>query len=301
MDRLGLSYKTLSEDNPRLIYCAVSAFGSEGTYAKRLGYDQIFQAESGFMSLNGHADQDPVKSGAAVMDVSTGVVACNAILGALFARERLGKGQYVEVAMIDDAIFMLGHYAMNYLLTGKEQIRSGNSSTASEPAGLFQASDGKFFMNCANNNMFNRLARDVLKRPDLADHPDFKSNAQRCQNRIALHEVLTEEFGRESREYWMEQGLAAGVPIGLVRTVSEALDSPEVESRQILSEIPHPTAGKVPNIAPPFRFTGIPVANPVAAPLLGQHTHEILKGVLGYSEDKIKSLARTGAFGTPEN
>jgi len=298
MDRLGLSYEALSDDNPRLIYCAISAFGREGAYAGRPGYDQIFQAESGFMSLNGKPDEDPVKAGAPVMDASTGVMACNAILGALFARERLGSGQYVEVAMIDDAIFMTGHWAMNYLLTGADQIRSGNDSRSSEPTGLFQASNGKFYLTCANNSIFNKLVKDVINRPDLADHPDFKDNALRCRNRIALHETLDAAFVLDSRESWVKRGLAAGVPIGLVRSIAEALDSQEVESRQLLSEIPHPTAGVVPNIAPPFRFSGTPVVDPVAAPLLGQHTRIILKEMLGYDDDKIGELAKLGVFGT---
>jgi crotonobetainyl-CoA:carnitine CoA-transferase CaiB-like acyl-CoA transferase len=297
MDKLGLDYETLSAENPKLIYCSVSAFGRHGPFAHRPGYDPVVQAESGVLSMNGFPDGDPVRAGASIIDISTGMMTCNALLAALMARERHGIGQRVEVTMFDDAIAMTGQYGMNYLMTGEDQMRPGNGSNTAEPVGLFPTENGPLYLTCANDRSYQKLMQEVLNRPELADDERFCTNAARMANRKVLHEILRHAFLRQRRDVWLERGHASGVPMGLVRTIKEAFDCDEMRERALLCEIPHPTAGSVPNIAPPFNFERTPVVNPVAAPLLGQHTDEVLSQYLGYDAEQLDALRSQGLFG----
>lgn len=297
MDRFGLSYEALARESPRLIYVAVSAFGRGGRFADRPGYDPIAQAESGFLSLNGYPDHNPVRAGSSVIDISCGMMTCNTVLAALLARANHGIGQYAEVSLFDDAMILTGQYGMNYLMTGEEQVRFGNGSMTAEPVGLFDTRNGQIIITCANNKNFERLAVDVLERPNMLKNADYETNALRCKNKVKLHAELAAYFRVEVREVWLERGRKAGVPIGLARTISEAFESDEVREQKLLSKLPHPVAGVVPNIAPPFRFMGTPLADPVAAPALGQHTDQILGELLSYDQSRITELARTGVFG----
>jgi crotonobetainyl-CoA:carnitine CoA-transferase CaiB-like acyl-CoA transferase len=297
MDRLGLGYEALAKINPRIIYCAVSAFGRKGQFAPRPGYDPVAQAESGFISMNGFPGQEPVRAGAPIVDISTAMMTCNAILGALVARERHGIGQYVETALFDDAITMSGHYGMNYLMTGVNPQRFGNGSAAAQPLGIYNCSDGPIYLAVVNDRNYQRLVAELFGRPDLADHPDYKTNAQRLANIDKLNLRLKALFAEHRRDELLERAQRLGVPMGIVRTIEEAFTSEEMRARGMLSEIPHPTAGTVPNIAAPFCFHGTPLVDPVAAPLLGQHRDEILSAVLGYNDAQIAELAANGAFG----
>ncbi len=297
MDRLGLSYELLSERNPRLIYCAVSAFGRTGEFASRPGYDPVAQAESGFMSLNGFPDQEPLRTGSSIVDISTGMMASNAILAALVARERHGLGQYVETALFDTAIVLTGQYGMNYLVTGEDQVRFGNGSKTAEPVGIFDCADGPVYVACANDRNWQRLAIEVLGEPELAADPDYATNAMRMGNAATLKARLHKAFGVVRREVALERAQRWGVPLGLVRTIEQAFTCREMAARQMLSAIPHPTAGEVPNISAPLRLVGTPLADPVAAPLLGQHTDAVLREVLGYDEQRVCALRSAGALG----
>jgi crotonobetainyl-CoA:carnitine CoA-transferase CaiB-like acyl-CoA transferase len=299
MERFGLGYEALAADNPRLVYCAVSAYGRSGPYAGRLGFDPIAQAESGFMSLTGFADRDPVRSGPSIMDNSTAMMACNTVLGALMARERLGKGQYCEVSLFDTAVQMTGFHAMHYLITGSVPERFGNSSKDSAPTDVFQAADGPFYITCANDRTFQRLVRDVLHRPDLAEHPDFAEIRTRAANKDKLADIMRPLFAAEPRAGLLARMLQAGVPAGEVRSLDEVYASGEILERNRATAIPASGGGSVPNIAPPFQFRDTPVADPVAAPLLGQHTADVLAG-LGYTSERIAVLAAAGIVQKPE-
>jgi crotonobetainyl-CoA:carnitine CoA-transferase CaiB-like acyl-CoA transferase len=297
MAGFGLDYQSLAASHPRLVYCSVSAYGREGPFASRLGFDPIAQAESGFMTLVGFPDREPVRTGPSIMDVSTGMMASNAILGALMARERLGRGQFVEVSLFDTAMVMAGFHMMNYLVTGVAPSRFGNTSPDSAPMGVFLASDGPFYLACANDRTFQRLAREVLARPDLADDPDFASTAKRVPNSAKLAAILAPLFAEAERETWVARMRVAGVPAGPVRTVAEAFAAPEVRDRHVASQIPHPTAGSVPNIRLPIRLEGTPLVDPVAAPTVGQHTDDVLGRLLGYDRQRLDALGEAGAFG----
>ncbi len=293
MERFGLGYEALAAINPRLVYCAVSAYGRSGPYAGRLGFDPIAQAESGFMSLTGFPDRDPVRSGPSIMDNSTAMMACNTVLGALMARERLGKGQFCEVSLFDTAVQMTGFHAMHYLMTGSVPERFGNSSKDSAPTDVFQAADGPFYITCANDRTFQRLVRDVLDRPDLAEHPDFAEGRTRAANKDKLADIVRPLVAAMPRAALLAKMLKAGVPAGEVRSLDEVYASGEILARNRATSIAAPDGGTVPNIAPPFQFHATPVADPVAAPLLGQHTHEVLQS-LGYSRERIAELAAAG-------
>ncbi len=297
MTSLGLDHGTLSALNPRLVYCAVSAYGRSGPDADRLGFDPIVQAETGFMSLTGPPDGEPTRSGPAIMDMSTGMMACNAVLGALMARHRHGVGQYLEVSLFDTATLMLGFHAANYLVTGVPHRRTGNTSADAAPVGVFHTADGPLYLAVANDRIFRRLATEVLGRPDLAADPDYAEAAARVPNRFRLAAQLEAVLATAPRRHWLDRLRAAGVPAGAVRTLDEGLGSAEMAGRGTLSQIEHPTLGPVPNMAPPFRFAGTPVVDPVAAPTVGQHTGEILADVLGYGPEQIAALTEAGAFG----
>ncbi len=293
MERFGLGYEALAAINPRLVYCAVSAYGRSGPYAGRLGFDPIAQAESGFMSLTGFADRDPVRSGPSIMDNSTAMMACNTVLGALMARERLGQGQYCEVSLFDTAVQMTGFHAMHYLMTGSVPERFGNSSKDSAPTDVFHAADGPIYITCANDRTFQRLARDVLDRPDLAEHPDFAEIRTRAANKDKLADIIRPLLAAQPRAELLARMLKAGVPAGEVRSLDEVYASGEILERNRATAIPASAGGTVPNIAPPFQFHGTPVADPVAAPVLGQHTVEVLES-LGYSGERISEFAAAG-------
>jgi len=296
MKKYGLDYASVAPTNPRLVYCSISAYGRQGPFASRPGFDPITQAESGFMSLNGFPDGPPVRTGPPAVDMMTGMSACNAILLALLARDRLGCGQYVEVALFDIALAMTQFYGMAYLMTGVNPSRQGNSPNGSPSVGVYGASDAPFYIACANDRLYRRLVLEVLGRPDLASG-EFSDRRSRSANKEKLRATLTGIFALDIRENWVTKMKSANIPVGYLRTVEEAFNSPEVRERHRLSQIPHPAAGSVPNIESPLRLGLTPVIDPVAAPLLGEHTREVLRKTLGYDDARIAALAETGAFG----
>ena len=296
MKKYGLDYASVGSANPRLVYCSISAYGRKGPFASRPGFDPITQAESGFMSLNGFPDGPPVRTGPPAVDMLTGMSACNAILLALLARDRLGRGQHVEVALFDIALAMTQFYGMAYLMSGVNPSRQGNSPNGSPSVGVYSASDAPFYIACANDRLYRRLVVDVLGRPDLASG-EFGDRRSRTANRDKLRAILTGIFVQDVRENWVTKMKAVNIPVGYLRTVEEAFNSPEVRERHRLSQIPHPTAGSVPNIESPLSLGLTPVMDPIAAPLLGQHTRQVLREKLGYDDGHIAVLADAGAFG----
>jgi len=301
MGKFGLDYASVAPANPRLIYCSISAYGRRGPFASRPGFDPITQAESGFMSLNGFPDGPPVRTGPPIVDMATGMSACNAILLALVARERLGRGQQVEIALFDTAMAMTGFYGMAYLISGANPGRFGNSPNGSPSVGVYEASDGPFYIACANDRLYRRLVVDVLGRPDLIDDPQFASRKARSANKEKLRAIIAEVFAGDSLENWMARMKALNIPVGYLRTVEQGFNAPEARNRHRLSRIPHPTAGLIPNIEPPIGMELTPPVDPVAAPLLGEHTQEVLRKILHYDDRRMTALADAGAFGKAKN
>jgi crotonobetainyl-CoA:carnitine CoA-transferase CaiB-like acyl-CoA transferase len=297
MDRLGLGEEVCRRDNPRLVYCAVAAYSRHGQFSDRLGFDPVAQAESGFVSMNGYPDREGVRALSPVMDISTAMMVGNAVMGALLARERLGVGQRVEVSLFDTAVFMTGYASMQSLFSGKDPQRHGNTSPDTCPSGVFHASDRAFYINSGNDNIFQRLMTQVLGREDVAADPRYASGPLRSQHREALFALLESDFGQQPWAHWQSRMRAAGVPCGLVRTVGEALRSDEARDHGLVTCIDHPVLGKVPNVRLPIRYGTTPLADPVAAPAVGQHTQEVLRTTLGLSDERIAELSRAGAFG----
>jgi formyl-CoA transferase len=299
MAKLGLDYETARKINPRLIYASISAYGRDGSLADRVGFDPIAQAESGFMSMNGESDRFAVRAGPSIMDISTASFTTSAILAALVARDRYGEGQYIESALFDTAVNMLGFHAISYLATGNEPKRFGNNSRDSVPCNSFETSDGSVFLDCANDRTWHRYAIDVLDRPDLAADPRFALTAERIQNRDALMPICQEIMKTQPSDYWLGRLRKAGVPAGRINSISQAFESADMKEREMFHAIPHPVAGPIPNMRLPFRMAGTPVVDPVAAPTLSQHAHHILRDVLGYSDADIGALADTNAISLP--
>jgi len=233
------------------------------------------------------------------MDISTAMMACNAILGALVARERTGRGQAIEVSLFDNAVLMTGYATLQHLFSGTEPQRHGNTSPDTCPSGVFEAQDRSFYINCGNNKIFQRLMSQVLDRPDLAADPSFATGRDRIRRRDELFQILGEAFVKQPWAYWQPRMRGAGVPCGEVRTVGEAIRSPEARERGLVTRIPHPAVGWVPNVSLPIRFSETPVADPIAAPAVGQHTNEVLREVLGYEEARLAELSAKGIFGAP--
>ena len=295
MERFDLGYEVAAKLNPRLIYTSISAYGREGELASRAGFDPMIQAETGFMSMNGFPDGPELRTGPAVMDISTGMMATIATLGALAARERTGKGQRTEVCLFDVATLMLGFHAMNYLISGKNPTRFGNNSADSAPTGVFRAADGPLYIACANDRTYQRLV-SALGRDDLIKHEDFATNADRARNRQKLATLIDGELGKKTREQWLPMLREAAVPVAAVRTVEEAFNSDEMTLRKLVSRIPHPSGQTIPNIATPLQFGSTPVVAPRAAPTLGQHTRQVLTDILDYDATKVAALEAAGAI-----
>ncbi|CCD84435.1 putative Formyl-coenzyme A transferase (Formyl-CoA transferase; carnitine dehydratase) [Bradyrhizobium sp. ORS 285] len=297
MEKYGLDYPTVSQTNPGLIYCSISAYGRTGPFAWRSGFDPIAQAESGFMSLNGFADGPPIRTGAPVVDFATGMSACNAILLALAARQRLGRGQHVEVALFDIALAMTGFSGMAYLMNGVNPSRTGNSPNDSPTVGVFDASDGPLYIACGNDRLCHRLMTQVLGRADLLTDPRFATRKARWTNRTQLRGILADIIAADRMEVWISRMNQAGVPVGRVRTVEQAFNAPEVRARDRVCRIPHPTAVSIPNVEPAITMQMTPAVEPRAAPRLGEHTTAILRARLGHSEQEIEAFRQQGAFG----
>lgn len=297
MQRFGLDYEQCKAINPNLIYCSVSAYGREGEFADRLGFDPVMQAESGFMSMNGFPDRDGVRTASVVMDLGTAMMASNAILAALLSRERTGKGQYVEVVLFDTAILMTGFATMQHLCTGFNPTRTGNYSPDTSPSGLFMAKDRSIYVNCANTKIFQRLFENVLGMPEVANDPDLADAPGRIKNRERLFAILNARLSEHPSKYWQEKFRAAGITSGEVRTLGEALASDEARARGVVTRIAHPEAGWIPNVELPITFSETPVVDPVPAPSVGQHTAEVLRELLGYDEGRIAKLTASGVIG----
>src|SRR5579862_2837366 len=210
MRKYGLDYASVAPGNPRLVYCSISAYGRQGPFASRPGFDPITQAESGFMSMNGFADGPPVRTGTPIVDYATGMSACNAILLALVARDRLGRGQHVEVALFDTAVALTGFYGMAHLMTGLNYSRQGNSPNGSPSVGVYHGSDAPFYIACANDRLYRRLVVEVLGRPDLASG-EFGDRRSRTANKEKLREILTGIFASDLRDTWVAKMKSANI------------------------------------------------------------------------------------------
>lgn len=294
--KYGLDYESLKAINPRLIYCSVTGFGQTGPYAPRPGYDFMIQAMGGLMSVTGEKDDmpggGPQKAGVAVADLMTGMYATVGILAALRERDRSGLGQHVDMALLDCQVAMMANQNMNYLTSGKAPKRAGNAHPNLVPYQVFATSDGHIIVAVGNDSQFRNFCR-VAECTELAEDPRFMTNPQRVMNREALIPVLTEIMLTRSCATWLEQLEAVGVPAGPINTLDQVHDNPQVLARGMKITMPHPTAGQATLVGSPIRLSDTPVEYRNAPPMLGEHTEEVLRDVLGLDAAQIAKF--TGA------
>ncbi|QRX82653.1 CaiB/BaiF CoA-transferase family protein [Glaciimonas sp. PAMC28666] len=294
IEKLGLGYEQLSADHPELIYCSITGYDRTGPEATRPGYDLVIQGEAGLMALNGESDQPPLKFGVAAVDLFTGMYSAQAILAALFERQKTGKGRHIGMALFDCGLMITAYYGLEALLTGEDPLRYGNAHPSIVPYGVFHAEDGPLVITVGNNRQFVRFCTEVIERPDLASDERFKTNLNRAANRDILSPQLTYELGRRKRKDLLESLARAGVPCGEVAGLHEALTSQRATDAGLVATLPHPEVGSINVLAPPYRFDGERLPVRKAPPQLGEGTHELLQSLLGLSDEKIAQLQADG-------
>jgi crotonobetainyl-CoA:carnitine CoA-transferase CaiB-like acyl-CoA transferase len=296
LDRLGLGYERVSARRPELVYCSVSGFGQTGPKRDLAGYDMVLQAEAGLMSITGPADGPACRLGVAVADILAGLLACQGIVLALFARQRSGKGQLVDVAMFDSVVSLLSYQAALCLATGVSPVRMGNEHPTIVPYDAFDAADAPFVLAVGNDEQWRRVC-EVAGLEGLATDPRFATNPARVEHRAQLRPLLAGAFRARSRERWIADLGRAGVPCGAVRDIADVLGDPQVAARRMLETIEHPAAGSIQLLGSPIKLADTAGSVRTPPPLLGEHTRRVLRGDLQMPDPEIDALEREGVIG----
>jgi crotonobetainyl-CoA:carnitine CoA-transferase CaiB-like acyl-CoA transferase len=284
--RLGLDYATLGELFPRLVYCSISGFGHSGPREREAGYDAVVQAESGLMSITGAPDRPPVRLGVAIADIVSGMFAAQGVTLALFVRERTGRGQAVDVAMLDSATALLTYQAAIYFATGEAPRRMANRHPTIAPYDTFAAADGDFMLAVGTDEQWRAFCRVAAIEHDER----FATNRQRVTNYDELVAIVGARLRRETRQYWIDRLKAVGVPCGQVRDIAEAFADPQVTAREMIASVDHQAIGSLRLLGVPVKLSATPGAVSTAPPMLGEHTDAVLHGDLGISLDQIRAL-----------
>jgi crotonobetainyl-CoA:carnitine CoA-transferase CaiB-like acyl-CoA transferase len=293
-EKLGLGYEQLKEGREDLIYCSISGYDRRGPEAARPGYDVVLQGEAGLMALNGNADQPPLKFGVAAVDLFTGMYSAQAVLAALFERQRTGKGRHVEMALFDCGLMITSYYGLESMLMGEDPPRYGNSHPSIVPYGVFDAQDGPLVIAVGNNGQYERFCRDVIERADLFDDDRYRTNLVRAANRETLVPELKREIASRPRALLLERLTRAGIPCGEVLGLHQALTSTRASQGGLLTTFEHPEAGNTHLLAPPYRFDGARLPVRSAPPRLGEGTSEVLQSLLGLSAERLSQLKAEG-------
>ncbi len=289
LEKWGFNDAWFEKNAPRVIRCSITGYGKTGPKAALPGYDFILQAESGLMSICGEPDGTPTKYGVAIVDVCTGMLACNSILAALNARARTGKGQKVEVSLYESSLAMLVNVASNVLVSGKGGGRFGNGHPSIVPYTTYKAKDAMVALAVGNDNQFARTA-EVLGHAEWAQDERFKLNRARVENRVAIDGLIETALKVDTADAWVEKLKAAGVPCGKINTVAGALADPHTEARKMVETVEHPTIGALKMLGIPFKFSDTECSVRMPPPLLGQHTDEVLEKELGLDAQSIAKL-----------
>ena len=289
LSRWGLDYDRLQELRPGLIYCSITGYGQDGPYAERPGYDFMAQALGGFMSVTGPADGEPYRAGIAIADLSAGMYACNAILAAMFARERTGAGQRIDISLLEAQIGLLSYVVSNYLISGEKPRRFGNGHPNLFPYDIFEARDQYFAIAIGNEMQWQKFC-ETVEHSEWAKDERFATNAARLQNRDELRPRLEALFAKRTAEEWMALSRKIGVPSAPINSIDQVFEDPHVQARGIRMEVEHPTAGMLPLARSPLNVVTSPPKVRYPPPLLGQHTDEVLQDMLGYDAAEIEKL-----------
>lgn len=297
--RYGLDYASLKSANPKLIYCSITGFGQTGPAAAKPGYDGIFQAMGGMMSVSGYPEGEPgggpMKVGISIVDILTAYNASVAILAALRHRDSTGVGQHLDLSLLDCGIAALSHFAQNYLITGEVPERRGNGGYGGIPSQAFQCSDRQIFVVVGNNSQYSRFC-EAIGRPDLFSDERFCTGPLRIANRKLLVPILETVFAAKPAQEWVTALDLADVPVSFVNDISQVFSDPQVVARGMQVETAHPEAGVLPLIANPLRFSETPIEDYTAPPALGEHSRSVLADVLGMDEQQIQALLSTNVI-----
>jgi crotonobetainyl-CoA:carnitine CoA-transferase CaiB-like acyl-CoA transferase len=292
LGKLGLDYRSLAARQPRLVYCSVSGFGQNGPRSKEPGYDAVMQGEGGLMSITGSPDGPPYRLGVAIADIVSGMFAAYGVAMALLARERTGKGQQVDVAMLDAVAALLTYQAGNFFASGQAPRRLGNRHPSIVPYETFEASDGDFVLAVGNDDLWRRFCAVA----ELPEDPRFATNRQRVTAYDELRPLVAARLRTRPRQHWIERLTAAGVPCGSVRNLQELFDDPQMEAREMIARVEHATIGQLRTLGVNVKLSDTPGAVRTAPPTLGQHTDAVLRGDAGLSAEDVASLRRQGVI-----
>ncbi len=295
LERMGLADEALWQANPGLIHAALTGFGTSGPYAEYAGYDFVVQGLAGIMGITGEPDGEPMKVGVAIVDITAALFMLNGILAALYRRAETGRGQRVDASLLQSAMAWLANVGQNYLVSGKEAGRYGNAHPNIVPYQVFYASDKPISLACANPRQFKTFC-ELAGRPDLPDDPRFRTNADRVANREELIAIVQSLVEQKTAAEWVELLNAHGVPAGAINTVSQAFADPQVQALGIVQALPHPTIGELRLVGSPIALSESPVGPRTAPPLLGQHTDEVLRELLGVTNERLSALRAEGAI-----
>ena len=295
LDKLGLGYNDLHRLFPKLIYCSISGYGRTGPYAERPGYDAILQGEAGMMSITGPMEGPPSRAGIPIIDITSGMFAATAILAALRARDLNGEGQLVDVSLFDSHVALLTNVASNYLVGGKAPTRLGNAHPNLVPYDAFAARDGWFMLAVANDKQWSQLC-DALARPELKTSAGFASNRERVTNRAVVVAELNKIFSERNVDDWLADLTEAGLPCGRINSIPEVFAHPQAIAREMTLETEHTSAGTLKVTGFPYKFSLTPAEIQKPPPMLGEHTDEVLRSLLGFSAGEVATLRGKGAI-----
>src|SRR5215470_14641259 len=298
LDKLGFGFEAVSKANPRLVYCSISGFGHTGPYRDRPGYDVIAQGESGMMDLTGYPDGPPAKLGASLADVVAGLYACNGICLALLARHKTGKGQHVDVSLLDGMVSTLTYHALIYLTTGRSPKRAGTRHPSIVPYESFEAKDGFVNIAVTNQKQWENFCQ-VCGFPEIAQDPRFAEMKARLANYGELRPMIERVISKMTRAEVFAAMSEVGIPAGPINTVGEVLEDPQIRAREMVVELAHPEYGPLKVLGIPMKLSSTPGVVQNAPPKFGEHNKEVLTN-LGFSEDEIASLEKSGVIAKQE-
>jgi len=289
MEKWGLSYDILQQLKPGLIYCSITGYGYTGPYRDLPGYDFIIQAQGGVMSITGPEEGEPCKVGVAIADITAGLFACNAILAALYDHQISGRGQRIDISLLDAQIAWLANVGSNYLISGVKPMRYGNAHPNIVPYQTFRANDGYFALGIGNDGQWKQFCERAGKI-EWAEDSRFMTNANRVDNRKILIPLLDKLFIQNEIAHWLSILESVGVPCGPINTIDQLFDDPQVQAREMVIQVDHPGAGVIKMVASPLKIPTAPVKVRLPPPMLGEHTEKILHDLLGYDRSSVELL-----------